>query len=69
MSIGCVNYSFQNASFFPVVVLALLLWIFYLSLLVGDKFFSSDDKWNCHLVIGFRYDLQVIIHCMIMIFK
>ena len=26
---------------------------------VGDKFFWSDDKWNCQSVIGLRYDHQV----------
>ena len=41
--------------------LALSILIFDLSLSVGDKFFQSDNKWNCQLVIGLRWDLQVII--------
>ena len=49
--IGCVSHSFQNLS---ECVFFLLLWIFDLSLPVGDMFFWSDDKWNCHVVIGLR---------------
>ena len=41
-------------SFFSSQFLALSLWIFNLSLHVGDKFFQSDDKWNCQLVIGLK---------------
>ena len=56
--IGCVDRMCQlflsECVFFQLSFLALSLWIFYLSLLVGDKFFQSDDKWNCHLVIRIR---------------
>ena len=47
----------EFAFFFQSQFLALSLWIFDLSLLVGDKYFWSDSKWNCHLVIGLRQDL------------
>ena len=54
VSIRCVSHSFQNVSFFSTQFLALSLWIFDLSLPVGDKFFQSDDKRNCQSVIGFK---------------
>ena len=56
--IGCVDRMCQSflseCAFFPFdhSFLALSLWIFDLSLPVGNKFFWSDDKWNCQLVIG-----------------
>ena len=39
---------------FSIIVLALSLWIFDLSLPVGNTFFRSDNKWNCQLVIGLK---------------
>ena len=54
VSIGCVSYSFQNVSFFSTVAFGLVIMYVLLSFVVGDKFSWSDDKWNCHLVIGLR---------------
>ena len=46
--IGCVDRICQlflsECVFFSIIVFGLSLWIFDLSLLVGDKFFQSDDK-------------------------
>ena len=42
---------FRMCLFF-IIILALSLWIFDLSLPVGDKFFWSDYKWNCQLALG-----------------
>ena len=43
------------------ILIDYVLRIFDLSLPVGDKFFQSDGKWNCQLVIGLGQDLQMII--------
>ena len=46
--VSVIPFRMCNHSFWP-------LWIFDLSLPVGDKFFKLDDKWNRQLVIGLRY--------------
>ena len=60
VSIRCLSHSIQNV-FFSIIVFGLVVMDFLPFFDLGDKFFQSNDKWNCQLVMGLRQDLQVII--------